>query len=151
VNSDRKTRYLLPGELAGITGVSTDTLRHYERMRVLPLPRRTPAGYRQYPPEAVDQVRLVRRAMNLGFSLEELSQILTERDRGGAPCRQVQALALQKLTKLDRQINDLVALRGHLQEIVAEWKTRLDIIPTGQPARLLESLILPLPRDDKRT
>jgi chorismate mutase len=60
-------------------------------------------------------------------------------------------LALQKLTKLDRQINDLVALRGHLQEIVAEWKTRLDIIPTGQPARLLESLILPPSRDDKRT
>jgi DNA-binding transcriptional MerR regulator len=96
-----------------MAGVSTDTLRHYERMRVLPLPQRTATGYRQYPPEAADRVRLVRRAMALGFSLEELSKVLTVRDRGGAPCRQVQALALQKLAKLDRHIDDLVALRAH--------------------------------------
>ena len=132
-----------------MTGVSRDTLRHYERMRVLPLPRRTSSGYRQYPPEAVDRVRLVRRAMALGFSLEELSKLLTVRDRGGAPCRQVQALAVQKLAMLDRQINDLVALRGHMQKIVAEWETRLNITPDGQPARLLETLILPPSREVK--
>ena len=118
-----------------MTGVSTDTLRHYERMRVLPLPRRTSTGYRQYPPEAADRVRVVRRAMALGFTLEELSKILTVRDRGGVPCRQVQTLALQKLAKLDRQIDDLVALRGHMREIVAEWETRLNITPVAsQPA-----------------
>jgi DNA-binding transcriptional MerR regulator len=132
-----------------MTGVSTDTLRHYERMRVLPLPRRTSTGYRQYPPEAADRVRVVRRAMALGFTLEELSKILTVRDRGGVPCRQVQTLALQKLAKLDRQIDDLVALRGHMREIVAEWETRLNITPNGQPARLLETLILPPSREDE--
>jgi DNA-binding transcriptional MerR regulator len=84
-------------------GGKRGALRHYERMRVLPSPRRTPAGYRQYPAEAADRVRLVRRAMALGFSLEELSKILTVRDRGGAPCRQVHALALQKLVQLDRR------------------------------------------------
>ena len=141
--------YLRSGELASMTGVSTDTLRHYERMQVLPLPRRTAAGYRQYPPEAADRVRLVRRAMALGFSLEELSKILAVRDRGGIPCRQVQALALQKLAELDRQINDLVALRGHMQKIVAEWERRLNITPNGQPARLLETLILPPSREDE--
>ena len=67
-----------------MTSVSTDTLRHYERMRVLQLPRRTSSRYRQYPPEAADRVQLFRRAMALGFSLEELSKILTVRDRGGA-------------------------------------------------------------------
>ena len=132
-----------------MTGVSTDTLRHYERMQVLPLPRRTSAGYRQYPPEAAVRVRLVRRAMALGFSLKELSEILAVRDRGGIPCRQVQALALQKLAELDRQINDLVALRGHMQKIVAEWERRLNITPNGQPARLLETLILPPSREDE--
>ena len=132
-----------------MTGVSTDTLRHYERMRVLALPRRTSAGYRQYPPEAADRVRLVRRAMALGFSLEELSKILTVRDRGGAPCRQVHALALQKLAKLDRQIDDLVTLRDHMQEIVAEWEARLNSTPDGQPARLLETLIPPSSREDE--
>jgi len=87
--------------------------------------------------------------MALGFSLEELSKILTARDRGGAPCRQVHALALEKLAKLDRQIDDLVALRGHIQKIVAEWKTRLNTTPNGQPARLLETLILPHSREDE--
>ena len=134
------------GELASRTGVSTDTLRHYERMRVLPLPRRSPAGYRQYSPEAADRVRLVRRAMALGFSLEELSKILAVRDRGGAPCRQVQALAREKLSQLDRQIEDLIALRAQMQKMVSAWEARLIDTPDGQPARLLETLILP-PRE----
>jgi DNA-binding transcriptional MerR regulator len=132
-----------------MTGVSTDTLRYYERMRVLPLPRRTATGYRQYPPEAADRVRLVRRAMALGFSLEELSKILTVRDRGGAPCRQVQALALQKLAQLNHRIADLAALRDHMQKIVADWETRLNTTPNGQAARLLETLILPPSREDE--
>ena len=130
-------------------GVSTDTPRHYERMRVLPLPRRSSAGHRQYPPEAADRVRLVRRAMALGFSLNELSKILMVRDRGGASCQQVQALALQKLVKLDRRIDELVALRGHMHKIVAEWETRLNITPNGQPARLLEMLIRPPSGEDE--
>lgn len=132
-----------------MTGVSTDTLRHYERMRVLPLPRRTSAGYRQYPPEAADRVRLVRRAMALGFSLEELSKILAVRDRGGVPCRQVQALAIQKLAELNRRIDDLVALRGQMQQIVDQWEKRLNATPEGQPARLLETLFLSRPREDR--
>ena len=147
MENEKKPLYLRSGELARITGVSTDTLRHYERMRVLPLPRRTSAGYRQYPPEAADRVRLVQRAMALGFSLQELAKILIVRDRGGAPCRQVQALALQKLGQLDRQIEDLVALRSHMRRIVAEWQTRLKTTPNGQPARLLETLILPPSRE----
>ena len=84
-----------------MTGVSTDTLRHYERVRVLPRPARTAGGYRQYAPEAADRVRLIRRALGLGFSLNELTRILRVRDSGGAPCRQVHALAREKLAQLD--------------------------------------------------
>ncbi len=113
------------------------------------MPGRTSAGYRQYPPEAADRVRLVRRAMALGFSLEELSKILKVRDRGGAPCRQVHALALQKLAALDRRIDDLLALRGQMRQIVAEWETRLGATPHGRPARLLETLIPPPSREDE--
>jgi DNA-binding transcriptional MerR regulator len=87
--------------------------------------------------------------MAFGFSLEELSKILAVRDRGGIPCRQVQALALQKLAELARQIDDLVALRRHMQKIVDQWETRLNITPDGQPARLLETLILPPSREDE--
>jgi len=102
-----------------------------------------------YPPEAADRVRLVRRAMTLGFSLEELSKILMVRDRGGSPCRQVQALAVRKLAELDKQIEDLVALRGQMKTIVAQWQTQLNGTPHGQPARLLETLILPPSGEDQ--
>jgi DNA-binding transcriptional MerR regulator len=87
--------------------------------------------------------------MALGFSLEDLSKILTVRDRGGTPCRQVHALAVQKLAALDRQVEDLLALRRQMQKIVAQWETRLNNTPSGQPARLLETLILPPSREDE--
>jgi DNA-binding transcriptional MerR regulator len=134
-----------------MTGVSTDTLRHYERMRVLARPPRTRAGYRQYPPEAADRVRLVRRAIAIGFSLDELARILQVRDHGGAPCRQVHALAIEKLAQLDRQISDLVALRGQLRSIVAQWGERLNRTPEGQRAGLLEALLRPSSGQDDQT
>jgi len=68
---------LRAGELARLCGVSTDTLRHYERVGVMARPLRTRAGYRQYPAEALLRVRVVRRALAIGFTLAELSKILT--------------------------------------------------------------------------
>lgn len=148
VGKEGKQGYLRSGELAKLTGVSTDTLRHYERVHVLPRPARTAGGYRQYGPEAADRVRMVRRAIAVGFSLDELARILRVRDRGGAPCRQVHALAIEKLAKFDRQISDLIALRSQLQSIIAQWGTRLDRTPEGQRAGLLEALIEPPSRED---
>ncbi len=89
--------FLRAGELARAANVSTDTLRHYERKGVLTKPRRSRNGYREYPPEALARVRLVRRALGVGFTLDELAQILKEREKGGAPCRAVRTLAAGKL------------------------------------------------------
>jgi DNA-binding transcriptional MerR regulator len=134
-------KMLLAGQLARCCGVSTDTLRHYERVGVLAPPRRTAAGYRQYPPEAVTRVRLVRRALALGFSLPELSGILRVRDRGGAPCREVRALAASKLEDMERQLADLVLLRDHMRRLLAAWDQKLDAVPEGTRAGLLETLV----------
>ncbi len=76
---------LSPRELAASAGVSTDTLRHYEKSGVLPKPARTRAGYRRYPAVAVTRVALVRRALAIGFSIKELTRVFRERDQGGAP------------------------------------------------------------------
>jgi len=138
-------RHLRSGELAKLAGVSTDALRHYERVGVLGRPARTAAGYRQYPREAADRVRLVRGAMAVGFRLEELARILRVRDRGGAPCRQVYGLAAGKLDELDRKIAELTALRARLAEIVRRWEARLDGTPEGQRTGLLESLVVESP------
>ena len=133
------------GELANLCGVSTDTLRHYERLGVLSRPPRTAGGYRRYPGEAAARVKLVRRALEIGFTLEELARILRVRDRGGAPCRQVRALAETKLRQVEQQIADLTALGDHLRRLLADWDTRLTAMPEGGRAGLLEALAeLPL-------
>jgi DNA-binding transcriptional MerR regulator len=135
---------LRSGELAKLTGVSTDTLRHYERLGVLPRPRRTEAGYRLYPMEAVKRVQLVRRALSMGFSLAGLVRILQVRDNGGAPCKQVRALAATKLAQIDRQPEDLTTMRQHLSELLAAWDDRLQLTPAGERAGLLEMLSGPV-------
>jgi DNA-binding transcriptional MerR regulator len=138
---DLKRRMMLAGQLARLCGVSTDTLRHYERVGVLPRPRRTAAGYRQYPPEAEARVRLVRRAHALGFTLPELARILRVRDRGGAPCREVHALASSKLEQVERHLAEMVLLRDHLRQLLATWDRRLAATPEGTRANLLEALV----------
>ena len=77
--------YLRSGELAALAGISPDTLRHYERMKLLATPRRSAGNYRLYPREALERVRLIRHALAVGFSLPELAKILKVRDAGGAP------------------------------------------------------------------
>lgn len=133
--------YLRSGELAKLAGISSDSLRHYERMKVLALPRRSSGNYRLYPPEAVDRVRLIRRALAVGFSLPELARILRVRDEGGAPCRQVRRMLEQKLQALEQRLADLSAMRDHLRVVLADWDERLSRTPDGKPARLLETLI----------
>ena len=131
------------GELAALAGISTDTLRHYERMGVLPVPRRSNGNYRLYPVHALDRVRLIRRCLAAGFSLAELARILRARDQGRPPCRQVRALMADKLSQLEREIADLLAMRDHLRTVLRDWDERLDRTPDGQPAQLLETLSIP--------
>lgn len=135
-----KKAFLSAGELARAAGVSTDTLRHYERRRVLPKPRRAPNGYRQYPPEALDRVLLVRRAMAFGFTLDELARLLRVRDGGGAPCKEVRALAAAKLSEVEERLAQLVELRGGLRATLEDWDRRLKKRPDGERAGLLDSL-----------
>jgi DNA-binding transcriptional MerR regulator len=131
---------LSPSELARLTGVSTDTLRHYERKRVLPRPTRSPNGYRRYPAYAVDRVRLVQRALRVGFSLAELARVLSERERGNVPCRSVRALVAERLADLEARLRDLATLRGEMRQLLRGWDDRLAATPIGKQARLLDLL-----------
>ncbi|MDP1569254.1 MAG: MerR family transcriptional regulator [Vicinamibacterales bacterium] len=131
---------LSPQALAHATGVSVDTLRHYERKGVLPVPPRTAGGFRRYPPEAVDRVRLVQRALTIGFSLDELARLLAERDRGGAPCRRVLSLLETRFAEFDARVRTLTALRRDLRRLMRDWHGRLEHTPAGAQARLLDLL-----------
>jgi DNA-binding transcriptional MerR regulator len=132
--------YLRSGEVAQLTGVSPDTLRHYERLKLIAAPRRSDGNYRMYAADTVDRVRLIRRALAVGFSLSELARILKVRDANGAPCRQARRLLEEKLTQVERQITDLAAMRDHLRLVLKDWDDRLSATPDGKQARLLETL-----------
>ncbi len=129
-----------PRELAELAGVSTDTLRHYERKGLLARPARSKGGYRRYPMDALARVLLIRRALVVGFSLDELGRVLRERERGGAPCRGVRALVSERLTAVDREIAALRALKKELRSLLRDWDERLAQAPPGTQARLLETL-----------
>jgi DNA-binding transcriptional MerR regulator len=133
------------GQLAYLTGVSTDTLRHYERLGLLPLPQRTNGNYRQYPPASRQRVELIQRALAVGFSLTELKTILAVRDSGGAPCRHVRALMHSKICDIEEQIRKLVSLRVEMNRLSKAWDKRLHQTRPGQVARLLEA-VPPRPR-----
>jgi len=131
---------LTSGQLADLAGVSRDTLRHYERKGVLTRPLRGQNGYRQYPSEALQRVQLVRRALSVGFTLDELARVLKVRDAGGAPCEEVRRIASQKLVDVQEQLRELTSLRDDLQNILREWNARLAERSEGKRANLLESL-----------
>ena len=131
---------LRAGELAARAGVSTDTLRHYERKGILPAPRRLANGYRSYPAAALDRVRAIRAALAIGFTLDELAPLFRARERGRPPCRAVRELAAVKLLAAQAQLADLERLVATLHGLLAAWDGRLSTTPAGEPARLLEGL-----------
>jgi DNA-binding transcriptional MerR regulator len=141
---------LSSGELAELAGVSRDTLRHYERKGVLPRPLRGHNSYRQYPSEALQRVQLIRRALSVGFTLDELAKVLKVRDVGGAPCEEVRSMAAQKLLNVEDQIRELSKLRDELQQTLKDWDARLARRANTNRANLLESLSVD-PKSAKRS
>lgn len=105
------------GKLARAAHVKVDTVRYYERIGLLPAPVRSESGYRLYGPPELRQLRFIRGAQALGFSLDEIGALLevvnTDGDRA-----HVRSLAVARLTDLDRELAVLLARRDRLQALV---------------------------------
>lgn len=106
-------------ELAGQAGVSTETLRYYERRGLLNRPPRTPGGYRDYPPTAVELLRFIKRAQELGFTLDEVEELLHLDTGGPDSCEAARALAEHRRADLERRIRDLQRMHDSLADLVA--------------------------------
>jgi MerR family copper efflux transcriptional regulator len=100
------------GELASRAGVSIDTVRYYERQRLLPRAARSEGGFRLFHAEAVERIRFIRQAQGIGLSLEEIKELLSE---GGADeCQRVHDLLRTKLEELDEKIKSMRSFRRTL-------------------------------------
>lgn len=137
----RTGKNLRSASLAKATGVSPDTIRHYERIGVLPKAPRTEAGYRMYPESAIERVLVIQRALRIGFTLAELAQVLKTRDAGGAPCRRVYEIARDKLEGIRADIEALRRTESYLKKVLADWENRIRRAGPGQRSHLLHSLM----------
>ena len=106
-------------ELAGRAGVNSETLRYYERRGLLQEPPRTPGGYRDYPPAAVELLRFIKRAQDLGFTLDEVDELLHLNHGGPDSCDAARALAQNRRADLDARIADLQRMRDSLTTLIA--------------------------------
>lgn len=116
------------GELANAGGVSPDTLRYYEREGLIPVADRTPSGYRDYGPEALSDLRFIKKAQALGLRLSEVREILEISSGGQAPCAHVRSSVSNRLVEVEHRLKELRALRSTLRETLE----RLDRTPEPQ-------------------
>lgn len=106
-------------ELADQAGVNPETLRYYERRGLLGVPPRTAGGYRNYPADAVAVLRFIKRAQHLGFTLDDVEE-LVHLDRGGPEgCEAARTLARARRADLAARIEDLQRMRDCLTELIA--------------------------------
>ena len=107
------------GELSGMTGVNIETVRYYERIKMLPTPRRSGSGRRVYGSTDVRALAFIRRARELGFSLDEIRALLRLGGPGKASCREVRDIAKRHLGDIRSKISDLRKLERLLASTVA--------------------------------
>jgi Hg(II)-responsive transcriptional regulator len=105
-------------EAAEQAGVNVQTLRYYERRGLLPKPPRQTSGYREFPDDAVRVVRFIKRAQELGFSLDEVEELLRLRRQSGRNRARIRAVAEEKIRQIEQKISELERMKKALRTLV---------------------------------
>ena len=112
------------GEVATNARVSVETLRYYERRGLLPEPERSAAGYRSYGADTVRRVHFVRHAQQLGFTLDEIADLLAMWEDSATSCEQVAGRAAATLKRIDAKMEQLARMRAALAQYVSACRAR---------------------------
>jgi DNA-binding transcriptional MerR regulator len=113
------------GEVSRQTGLSVHTIRFYEAEGLLREPARTNSGYRVFSPQTVDQLYFIRKAQELGFSLDEIRELQVLRDRSTSPCSHVKSLVEEKLASVRGKLRQLEAMKKDLRRVLSECRREL--------------------------
>ena len=127
------------GELARQTGTKVETIRYYERIGLLPPPARTGGNYRAYARSHLDRLSFARRGRDLGFSLDEVRELLRLSDDREQSCAEVDRIARLHLVEVERKLADLKTLRVELRQVIGQCRHG-----TIADCRIIEALA-PLP------
>lgn len=112
------------GQLAQQSGVQVETVKFYQRRRLIEQPERPESGFRKYPPETVRKIRFIRRAKELGFSLQEIGELLNLRVTPGASCREIKDRAEAKLADIQQKQRDLKRMETILGQLAETCQGR---------------------------
>lgn len=106
------------GELAKLTGVSNDTLRYYEKNQLLAPAGRTDSGYRMYSPEAIEQIRFIQRAKGVGFTLNDIHELLSiQIEKTEHSCQEVKTFTESKLEDVEQKLAELTRIKLALEKL----------------------------------
>lgn len=107
------------GELAQQMKLNPRTIRFYESIGVMPEPKRTPGGYRDYEDSDLERIKFIKLAQSVGLPLDDIREILALRDRQEAPCQYVQAVIDREAEHIDCRILELQHMRAELRRLKA--------------------------------
>lgn len=112
------------GEVAARAGVTIDTVRYYERRRLLARALRTNGGFRLFAPETIERIQFIKQAKEMGFSLDEIKDLLAN-GGGRAECKRVHDLLQSKLSELDERMSRMKSFRRTLSRHLAACEEEL--------------------------
>lgn len=110
------------GEVAKESGVGIEALRFYERSGLLGRPARTQSGYRVYDFSVLQRLDFIKRAQVIGFSLDEIKQIIAEKQAGHSPCLEVREIVRDRLKDLDERMKEMRKYRRELGNALQKWE-----------------------------
>jgi MerR family mercuric resistance operon transcriptional regulator len=117
------TESMTIGNLAKAAGVNVETIRYYQRIGLVDEPDKPPQGYRRYPASIIDRIQFIKRAQDLGFTLNEITDLLSLNDGN---CEEARAIAEHKLEGIHRRIEDLTAMQSELTRLVKACRRNAD-------------------------
>jgi len=119
----RKIDGLTIGQLARQAGVNVETIRYYQRIGLIAEPQKPLQGYRRYPASIIDRIQFIKRAQDLGFTLNEITDLLSLNDGN---CEEARTIAEHKLEGIHRRIEDLTAMQSELTRLVKACRRNAD-------------------------
>lgn len=128
-------------ELARRSGATPHAVRYYTRMGLLHPERNPDNGYRLYVPRDVKSLCFIRQAKQLGFTLNEIKEIMHEADTGHSPCPRVRAILQQRIAENRRRLESLMSLQSRMERALEDWEDQPDGLPDGHTVcHLIESV-----------
>lgn len=109
------------GEVSRLTGIGIEALRFYEKSGLLDRPGRTYSGYRLYDEGVLDRLAFIKQAQVLGFTLDEIKQLIAHKRAGENPCAEVREIVRWRLDELNERIEQMIRYRDELTTALAEW------------------------------